>query len=121
MNINVKSDRNNSSNETGKQNNSSDFASSGGEPKTQDAIHIELYATVAMIAGLTYLLLYFADSAYGMTEHAKDVFVAAFVRWAKKGGIVRKLCALVAIFVLLVYYHSIGKKNAVVQKEIYGA
>lgn len=116
----MKADRNNVSNEIEKKNNRSDFAPDSSEPKTQDALHIELYATIAMIAGLTYLLLYFAEGSYGMTEHAKDVFVAAFIRWAKKGGIVRKLCALAAIFVLLVYYHSIGKKKAVVRKEIYG-
>lgn len=72
---------------------------------------MEIYATIAMVSGLTYLLLYFMDEERGMTEREKDVFVAAFIRWAKKGGKFRKWCALAAIFCLLVYYHSIGKRS----------
>ncbi len=82
----------------------------GGEPKTGDAAPTEIYATVAMIAGLTYLLLYFMEESRGMTEREKEVFVAAFIRWAKKGGRFRRCCAVAAIFCLLVYYHSIGKR-----------
>ena len=63
-----------------------------------------------MIAGLTYLLLYFMEEGRGMSEREKDAFVAAFIRWAKKGGVFRKCCAMAAIFCLLVYYHSIGKR-----------
>ncbi len=81
----------------------------GEEPKTGDTAHMEIYATVAMIAGLTYLLLYFMEERRGMTEREKDVFVAAFIRWAKKGGRFRRCCAIVFIFCLLVYYHGIGK------------
>ncbi len=79
------------------------------EPKTGDSAPTEIYATLAMIAGLTYLLLYFMEESRGMTEREKEVFVAAFIRWAKKGGRFRKCCALAAIFCLLVYYHGIGK------------
>ena len=82
----------------------------GGEPKTGDAAPTEIYATAAMIAGLTYLLLYFMEESRGMTEREKEVFVAAFIRWAKKGGRFRRCCAIAAIFCLLVYYHSIGKR-----------
>lgn len=82
----------------------------GREPKTGDADYVEVYATLAMIAGLTYLLLYFMEEGHGMTEREKEVFVAAFIRWAKKGGRFRKCCAIAAIFCLLVYYHSIGKR-----------
>lgn len=82
-----------------------------GEPKTGDVSPVEIYATIAMVSGLTYLLLYFMDEERGMTEREKDVFVAAFIRWAKKGGKFRKCCALAAIFCLLVYYHSIGKRS----------
>ena len=85
-------------------------ATDGKEPKTGDAMYVEIYATVAMIAGLTYLLLYFMEEGGGMTEREKEVFVAAFIRWAKKGGRFRRCCAIVAIFCLLVYYHSIGKR-----------
>ncbi|MDE7231875.1 MAG: hypothetical protein K2N37_02200 [Lachnospiraceae bacterium] len=81
------------------------------EPKTGDATHLEIYATIAMVAGLTYLLLYFMEEGRGMTERGKEVFVAAFIRWAKKGGIFRKCCAMVAILCILVYYHSVGKRE----------
>lgn len=96
-------------------------ASDGKEPKTGDSSSVRLYATAAMIVGFIYLLLYFADRARGMTEHEKDVFVAAFIRWAKKGGIFRKICAFAAIFVLLAYYHGIGKRTAAAWREVYGA
>lgn len=81
----------------------------GEEPKTGDAAHVEVYATIAMIAGLAYLLLYFMEEGRGMTEREKEVFVAAFIRWAKKGGTFRRYCALAAIFCILVYYHAVGK------------
>lgn len=83
----------------------------GKEPKTGDPTHVEIYATIAMIAGFTYLLLYFIEERRGMTEREKEVFVAAFIRWAKKGGTFRRCCALAAIFCILVYYHSIGKRT----------
>lgn len=79
------------------------------EPKTGDPDPVEIYATMAMIAGLAYLLLYFMEEPRGMSEREKEVFVTAFIRWAKKGGRFRKCCALAAIFCLLVYYHGIGK------------
>ena len=84
-------------------------AAGSGEPGTGDTAHMEVYATIAMIAGLTYLLLYFMEESRGMTEREKDAFVAAFIRWGKKGGAFRKGCAVVAIFCLLAYYHAIGK------------
>lgn len=90
------------------------------EPKTGDAATIELYATLTMIAGFAYLLLYFTDQKRGMTEKTKKEVVSRLVRWAKQGGRIRKYLALAAIFVLLVYYHSIGKKTCVEWKEIYG-
>lgn len=80
------------------------------EPKTGDVAPLELYATLAMIAGFTYLLLYFTDRNRGITEETKKELVSRLVRWAKRGGRSRKCLALVAIFILLVYYHSIGKK-----------
>lgn len=85
-------------------------AANGTEPETGDTTPVEIYATVAMIAGLTYLLLYFMEEGRGMTEREKDVFVAAFIRWGKKGGAFRRGCAVVAIFCLLAYYHAIGKR-----------
>ncbi len=88
---------------------------SGGEsnePKTGDASHVEVYATIAMIAGMLYLLLYFADQERGMTEETKKELVSVLVRWAKRGGRLRRYAAIAAIFCLLCYYHSIGKSHA---------
>lgn len=90
------------------------------EPQTGDSTPIELSATLAMIAGFTYLLLYFADRKRGMTEETKKELVSRLIGWGKQGGKIRKYLALAAIFVLLVYYHSIGKKTCVEWKEIYG-
>ncbi len=84
-------------------------AANGREPKTGDASYLEVYATLAMIAGLTYLLLYVLEESRGMSEREKEAFVAAFIRWGKKGGAFRKGCAVLAIFCLLAYYHIIGK------------
>lgn len=76
------------------------------EPKTGDTMPIELYATIAMIAGLSYLRLYFADHEGGMTEKTKKELVLRIIAWAERGGKIRKLPAIVAIVVLLVYYHT---------------
>nr|MDE7246664.1 hypothetical protein [Lachnospiraceae bacterium] len=116
------SDSGNGVNTNNAVNSSGTNSTSGGkEPKTGDNSPVEVFATAAMILGLIYLLLYFADRTQGMTEREKDAFVAAFIRWAKKGGIFRKLCAFAAIFVLLTYYHSIGKRTAMEWGEVYGA
>lgn len=93
----------------------------GKEPKTGDASYLEVYATLAMIAGLTYLLLYVMEESRGMSEREKEAFVAAFIRWGKKGGTFRKCCAMAAIFCLLAYYHIIGKNvggNALREKHL---
>lgn len=96
-------------------------AANGREPKTGDASYLEVYATLAMIAGLTYLLLYVLEESRGMSEREKKAFVAAFIRWGKKGGAFRKCCAVAAIFCLLAYYHIIGKNvggNALREKQL---
>ena len=96
-------------------------AANGKEPKTGDASYLEVYATLAMIAGLTYLLLYVMEESRGMSEREKEAFVAAFIRWGKKGGAFRKCCAMAAIFCLLAYYHIIGKnvgENALREKHL---
>lgn len=90
------------------------------EPKTGDVTPLEMYATLAMIAGLSYLLLYFTDKEKGMTEEKKKELVGKLVRWAKGGGRFKKCLAMAAIVVLLVYYHSIGRKARVKWEEIYG-
>lgn len=93
--------------------------SGNSEPKTGDATGMEIYATIAMVAGLAYLLLYFADGKNGMTEEEKKETVAALIRWAKRGKRIRKYAALAAIFLILVYYHSIGKRTAADWKAVY--
>lgn len=90
------------------------------EPVTGDATAIGLYATLAMIAGFAYLLLYFSDRKGGMTEETKNALVSRLVAWARRGGKPRKCIALTAIFILLVYYHSIGKNAGEEWKEITG-
>lgn len=89
------------------------------EPKTGDTFHMEVYATLAMIAGLFYLLLYFADGVGGMTEEEKSELIAKLVKWAKKGKPVRKYATLAAVFMVLVYYHSIGKRTVADWQEVY--
>lgn len=94
-------------------------ATNESEPKTGDSSYMEIYATIAMIAGLSYILLYFVDGKSGMTEEEKKEIVAALVKWAKEGRCVRKYMALAAIFLILVYYHSIGKRTMSDWKEVY--
>lgn len=120
-NSNVNNSSNNNSGSGNASNNTSTKTgqSKGGEPKTGDSTPLELYATLAMIAGFAYLLLYFTDRKGGMTEETKKELVSRLIRWAKRGGKIRKLLALAAIFVLLVYYYSIGKKTCVEWEEAY--
>ena len=113
------------SNKADKHNNSDNKAKGSDnakddEPKTGDVTPLELYATLAMIAGFSYLLLYFTDPEKGMTEEKKKELVGKIVMWAKRGGRFKKYLAMAAIVVLLVYYHSIGRKTRVKWEEIYG-
>lgn len=78
------------------------------EPRTGELTHVEIYATISMIAGFSYLLLYFTDGL-NMTERKKNQLVSRLVRWANSGSRFRRVPALIAIFCLLAYYHSIGK------------
>lgn len=107
------------SSNSNKNNNSSNqsAASKDAEPKTGDTSSVEIYATVAMIAGLAYLMLYFADKERGMTEDEKQEIIMSLIRWAKCGSRIRRYVVLVPIFVLLFYYHSIGKRVYVEWEE----
>lgn len=78
-------------------------------PGTGDTAHLELYATAAMIAGLSYLLLELADER-GMTEEQKRELTARLIQWAKGGGSLRRIVAVLGMFLLLAYYHAIGKQ-----------
>lgn len=112
---------NNDSNNNASGSNGTDIGQTkDNEPDTGDNTVTQIYATSAMIAGLTYLLLYFADRRRGMTEKTKKELVSSLVRWGTQGGKLRKLAALAAVFALLVYYHSIGKKTAAEWKEVCG-
>ena len=90
-----------------------------GEPKTGDGAPLEMVATLAMISGLSYVLLYFLERRRGMTEEMKKEITARIIAWAKKGGRLRKGMAIAAIFVFLVYYHSIGKEIGAEWREAY--
>ena len=79
------------------------------EPRTEDTSRVEVYATIAMISGLLYVLLYFAADKTGMTQEEKEQFLSFLISWAKRGGKLRRLFATAVIFLFLVYYHSIGK------------
>ncbi len=87
------------------------------EPKTGDTDPIRLYATLAMVAGGAYLLLYFEERKGGMTEQKKKEITAAIISWGRKGGRLRKIAAFAAVFAVLFYYHSIGKREDADWKE----
>ncbi|MBD5444960.1 MAG: leucine-rich repeat protein [Lachnospiraceae bacterium] len=90
------------------------------EPNTGDmSMRVEVYATVAMIAGLLYIFLYFSTGNNGMTEQEKNEFVSRLAVWAKNGRKYRRFVAIVIIFGVLFYYHSIGKRTSVEWKDIY--
>ncbi len=94
-------------------------AAKDNEPKTGDSAPLELAATLAMIGGMGYLMLYFMERRGGMSEEKKKELTSEIIRWAHRGGRLRRMLALAAIFVLLVYYHSIGKKAAVDWDAVY--
>lgn len=108
-------DNNNSSNKKTQDKN----GGNGNAPKTGDTSRVEICATVAMIAGLSYLLLYFINEGQGMTEKRKKELISLLIGWAKKGSVFRKYITVALIFLLLVYYHSIGKRMTVEWKKLY--
>lgn len=79
-----------------------------GEPVTGESTHVKVFATLGMVAGFTYLLLYFTSGESGITEDEKEEIISRLVRWAGKGKL-RKYPALIVIMLFLAYYHSIGK------------
>ena len=90
------------------------------EPRTGDAsVLVEIYATLAMISGLFYILLYFSTGENGMTEAEKNAFVSKIIGWAKRGSSFRKPIAIATIFWVLCYYHSIGKRVQVEWNRVY--
>ncbi len=80
------------------------------EPKTGDASLP--WATVGMVAGAAYLLDLFRDKKgirLGITEEQKNELVARLIRWGKGKNKFLRWGTLAVIFMLLVFYHSIGK------------
>ena len=78
--------------------------------QTADTTYVEIYATMAMIAGFAYLLEMFKENIFGMTEKQKDDIVGRLIKWGKSKGHIRRGIALVLIVGVLLYYHAIGKK-----------
>lgn len=87
-------------------------------PETGDNTPLEFYATIAMISGFSYVLLLFKSGSCGMSEEKKKELVSRIIQWACRGGQFRRLMAYAAIVLLLIYYHSIGKKTAINWEEL---
>ena len=79
---------------------------------------MKVFATLGMVAGFTYLLLYFTGGEGGITESEKEEVIARLVRWAHRGKF-RKYPALVIILLFLLYYHSIGRSVGDDWKKVY--
>ena len=74
-------------------------------PQTGDMKVVHIYATMAMIGGMTYLLCYFKPIDVSMTEEIKKKLVDKLIKWAKSRNRFVKLIALFGISVVLFYYH----------------
>ncbi len=60
-----------------------------------------------MIAGFFYLILLFLDR-YDITEEERRESLARLVRWAKRGGWLRRLPVMAALYTMRLYYRVIG-------------
>lgn len=74
-------------------------------PQTGDMKVVHIYATMAMIGGMTYLLCYFKPIDVSMTEETKKKLVDKLIKWAKSRNRFVKVIALFGISVVLFYYH----------------
>ena len=90
-------------------------------PQTGDMKVVHIYATVAMIAGMTYLLVYFKPIDVSMTEEAKKKLVDSLIEWAKNRNGIMKGIAILGISVVLFYYHFMAnlykRRNSVVKTK----
>lgn len=90
---------------------------------TSGLSHINMYATIAMIAGISYLLLYFVEKKQGMSEEKKNKLIASLIAWAKSGAGsqrgLKRAAAVVLIVLILFYYHTIGKKLSSEWENLY--
>lgn len=83
---------------------------SGSEPRTGDGL--PPVVPVAMIGGLAYLMDLFCDKKgvrMGMKKARKDWLIEKIVSRARGKAKPVRILALSLIFVILVFYHSIGK------------
>lgn len=74
-------------------------------PQTGDIKVVHIYATMAMIGGMTYLLYYFKPIDVSMTEETKKKLVNKLIKWAKSRNRFVKAIALLGISIVLFYYH----------------
>ena len=88
-------------------------------PQTGDMKVVHIYATMAMIAGMTYLLVYFKPIDVSMTEETKKKLVDSLIEWAKNRNGIMKGIAILGISIVLFYYHFMTnlykRKNSVVK------
>lgn len=74
-------------------------------PQTGELKVVHIYATLAMIAGMTYLMFWFKPVNVHMSKERKEEIVDRLIKWAKsKNGFVKGL-ALLGISIVLFYYY----------------
>ena len=103
--------------QTGKPTDNTNGSTGGGKPQTGDITPVEVYATAAMIAGFTYLLLFGKDE-HGMTEEDKKRLVGRIIQWAHKGSRLRRVLAFPVLVIVLAYYHSVGKRSEIQEARL---
>ena len=77
-------------------------------PETGEIQLVHIYATLAMISGMTYLLYIFRPINVGISKEKKEELVDKLIKWAKSGNRMVKGIALLGITVILLYYHFIA-------------
>lgn len=97
--------------------NNNNSNSGNSSPKTADSSPIVLYMTIAMISAMAYLFLFVTDKDRRMTEQDKDVLIRELTLWARKHGATAKFFMAFAVFCILLYYHTVGKRVKGVARE----
>ena len=90
-------------------------------PQTDDVKIVHIYATLAMISGMTYLLYYFRPINMGISKERKEELVDKLIKWAKSRNRIVKLIALIGITIILFYYHATVKITKVEETTSHGA
>lgn len=94
-------------------------AQTGSEPQTGDSSRVWLYAAIAMLAGLFYLLLLFGPRRAPMGKDDMQKKIRSLVRWSNAGGAFRKPVAMTAVFFLVAYYNIVRKLAKEERKDAY--